>query len=387
MLIMKNKENYKNKVKKKINSANNINRVSKHNYKNIEAKINNEIKIAKPRELIDATWKSKIDNSISILIFWLNFISIILNSCLNQVGRQSNKVNKDVKIIESSTKTLDIGNILSEELLQIKSIDDSMMKHQIDITNKNFDNVELKVKMYDKIDEIDFCNIIVKLELVFVEKIILFIAILMFIVIMRPNVNSYAGLGCDQKVCVINCHLVENINYREYIINNIEFKRNYKLNRDNNNFEDEVYRDLSPLYNKIIEISTNEYMENELNGIDFKCDISFEDFEDDPKKISNKIKNTIASQLSTFRYRCSQCQNLAKKPRKHKNVKNQRDQLSIQQFYCKSTIKIIINIEASYVSVHLKHSIFHKQPDRYRVKLEIQKNLHLSPSEIYKQLE
>ncbi|CAG8759481.1 1975_t:CDS:1, partial [Dentiscutata erythropus] len=47
------------------------------------------------------------------------------------------------------------------------------------------------------------------------------------------------------------------------------------------------------VYNKIIEISTNEYMKNELNGIDFKCNISLEDFEDDPKEISNKINNTI----------------------------------------------------------------------------------------------
>ncbi|CAG8759479.1 1974_t:CDS:2 [Dentiscutata erythropus] len=39
-------------------------------------------------------------------------------------------------------------------------------------------------------------------------------------------------------------------------------------------------------------------------------------------------------------------------------------------------------MEASYTSVHLKHSIFHKHPDKYEVneeiKLEIQKNLHLS---------
>lgn len=163
------------------------------------------------------------------------------------------------------------------------------------------------------------------------------------------------------------------------------------------------------LYNKTIKISTNEYMENELNGIDFKCDISLEDFEDDPKNISNKIKNIIGendgyyyiytdtynskktSQLSTFRYRCSQCRNLAKKPKKHENIENQRDRPSIQRFDCKGTIKIVINIEANYASVHLKHSTIHKRPDRYRVskeiKLEIQKNLHLSPSEIYKQLE
>ncbi|CAG8691796.1 21399_t:CDS:2, partial [Gigaspora rosea] len=55
------------------------------------------------------------------------------------------------------------------------------------------------------------------------------------------------------------------------------------------------------------------------------------------------------------------------------------------------TIKIVINIESNYASVHLKHSTIYKQPDRYRVnekiKLEIQKKLHLSPSKIYKQLE
>ncbi|CAG8505426.1 3837_t:CDS:2 [Gigaspora rosea] len=86
------------------------------------------------------------------------------------------------------------------------------------------------------------------------------------------------------------------------------------------------------LYNKIIEISINEYMENELNGIDFKC---------------------------------SQCRNLAKKPKKHENIENQRDRPSIQRFDCKGTIKLVSK----------------------EIKLEIQKNLHLSPSEIYKQLE
>ncbi|CAG8453932.1 631_t:CDS:2 [Cetraspora pellucida] len=144
------------------------------------------------------------------------------------------------------------------------------------------------------------------------------------------------------------------------------------------------------LYCKIIEISTNEYMENELNGIDFKCDISLEEFEGDPKEISNKIKNAIdtynskkTSQLVTFRYRCSQCQNLAKKPRKHENIENQRDRQSIQRFDCKGTIKIVINVEANCASVHLKHSTIHKRPDRYgvseEIKAEIQKHLHLSP--------
>ncbi|CAG8848282.1 8054_t:CDS:1, partial [Racocetra persica] len=46
---------------------------------------------------------------------------------------------------------------------------------------------------------------------------------------------------------------------------------------------------------------------------------------------------------------------------------------------------------ANCASVHLKHSTIHKWPDRYgvseEIKLEIQKHLHLSPSEIYKQLE
>ncbi|CAG8717733.1 13358_t:CDS:2, partial [Dentiscutata erythropus] len=121
---IENKEDLEGEVEKEMNSANNMNKASRCYYKSIEAKINNEIKMAKPKELIDATWKSKVDN-----------------------------INKDVKIIESGTKTLDIGD----------------------------------------------CEATVKSDLVFVEKMILFIAILMFVVIIEPNVNSYAGLGCNQK--------------------------------------------------------------------------------------------------------------------------------------------------------------------------------------------
>ncbi|CAG8681977.1 21915_t:CDS:2 [Cetraspora pellucida] len=38
------------------------------------------------------------------------------------------------------------------------------------------------------------------------------------------------------------------------------------------------------LYDKVIKINTDKYIENELINIDFESNISFEDFENDPKE-------------------------------------------------------------------------------------------------------
>ncbi|PKY40067.1 hypothetical protein RhiirA4_415555 [Rhizophagus irregularis] len=119
------------------------------------------------------------------------------------------------------------------------------------------------------------------------------------------------------------------------------------------------------LFVKILEIDTNEYLENDLTGIDFNCNISIDMMDDDPKKLSKMIIDLIsesdgyyyiykdsytskkASDILIFRYKCSQ--------------------------------------------FNLQHSIIHKRPERFgvneNIKEEIRKNIHLTPSDIYRILE
>ncbi|PKB97640.1 hypothetical protein RhiirA5_432739 [Rhizophagus irregularis] len=90
----------------------------------------------------------------------------------------------------------------------------------------------------------------------------------------------------------------------------------------------------------ILEIDTNEYLENDLTGIDFNCN-KIDMMDDNPKKLS-KIIDLIgesdgyyyiykdsytskkASDILTFRYKCSQCKSLAKRPRKNESIEKQR---------------------------------------------------------------
>ncbi|CAG8830700.1 12290_t:CDS:2, partial [Gigaspora rosea] len=109
-----------------------------------------------------------------------------------QVCGQSNKADVRVKGIEGDIKTLDIDGVLmlkklnesgkyvdDYEFLQSKRVDNSMMKHRIDIMiNRNFDNIRLKATEYDEIDEMDTWEV--------------------------SHQHSYAGLDHDQEVGVIN---------------------------------------------------------------------------------------------------------------------------------------------------------------------------------------
>ncbi|KAF0424472.1 hypothetical protein F8M41_006608 [Gigaspora margarita] len=72
----------------------------------IGAEVNKEIKVADLREEIDVTWKKEIDNSIRLLIFWLNLVSITLHSYLSQVVKQSIEVDRYVKANNSGIKTI-----------------------------------------------------------------------------------------------------------------------------------------------------------------------------------------------------------------------------------------------------------------------------------------
>ncbi|CAB4402233.1 unnamed protein product [Rhizophagus irregularis] len=102
------------------------------------------------------------------------------------------------------------------------------------------------------------------------------------------------------------------------------------------------------LFVKILEIDTNEYLENDLTGIDFNCNISINMMDDDPKKLSKMIIDLIsesdgyyyiykdsytskkASDILIFRYKCSQCKSLAKRPRKNESIEKQRDRIPIE---------------------------------------------------------
>ncbi|CAG8779152.1 37717_t:CDS:10, partial [Gigaspora margarita] len=117
------------------------------------------------------------------------------------------------------------------------------------------------------------------------------------------------------------------------------------------------------LFNKISLVVSDEYFENDLDGINFKSIIvldNFKDKEDTPQEIAKKIANLIGDsdgyyyiylnyyglkkkdELHTFQYRCSQCRSLAKKPRKHQDSELQRDRESIERFDFTEEIKNVI---------------------------------------------
>ncbi|CAG8672138.1 1103_t:CDS:2 [Gigaspora rosea] len=172
--------------------------------------------------IVNVSWKKDIDNSIRLLMFWSNLVSIILNSYLRQVCGQSNKADVRVKGIEGDIRTLDIDGVRREqkavcnEMLKSKRVDNSMMKHQIDIMmNTNFDNIRLKATEYYKIDEMDTWEVL--------------------------HQHSYASLDHDQEVGVINRNFIGNINYDRCIINGKGFERNHKPNRGDVNFDNKVH--------------------------------------------------------------------------------------------------------------------------------------------------
>ena len=90
-------------------------------------------------------------------------------------------------------------------------------------------------------------------------------------------------------------------------------------------------------------------------------------------------------------YKCSQNISLKKRPRKNENEVKQRDKIPIDRFDCDSIIKITINTNNQQAALDYAHSILHKRPERYLIDEEtkefINSQLHLSPAEIFEQLE
>ncbi|CAG8754263.1 15191_t:CDS:2, partial [Cetraspora pellucida] len=135
------------------------------------------------------------------------------------------------------------------------------------------------------------------------------------------------------------------------------------------------------LFNKVTSVDSNEFFENESVGIYFECNITLDNFiniEDDPHEISRKITNLVGDndgyyyiysnsnhlkknvELFTFQYRCSQCINLEKKPRKHQDLEHQRDCESMERFDCGGTLRITLNIITNSASIYLKHETLHQ---------------------------
>lgn len=205
-----------------------------------------------------------------------------------------------------------------------------------------------------------------------------------------------------------------NENTRQYKTCNICRFQSSLQSKQSNKFDSELDL-LTPkemsnrLFEKILEIDANEYLETDLTGIDFSCNISVDMIDGDPKKISKTIVELLGESdgyyyiykdsynskkefdVLTFWYKCSQCQSLAKKPRKHESIENQRDQIPIERFDCNGSIKITLKMEIKIATIHLQHSIIHKRPERFgideSIKEEIRKNIHLNPSDIYRILE
>jgi hypothetical protein len=95
--------------------------------------------------------------------------------------------------------------------------------------------------------------------------------------------------------------------------------------------------------------------------------------------------------IYTYWYKCSQDRSLAKRPRKHEDKEKHRDKIPIERFDCESTIKIIINTDNQQATINYTHGILHKRPERYLINEEIKEfinsQMHLSPAEIFGQLE
>ncbi|CAG8687554.1 9232_t:CDS:2, partial [Racocetra persica] len=145
----------------------------------------------------------------------------------------------------------------------------------------------------------------------------------------------------------------------------------------------------SKLYDEICTITSNNYMENDNMGIEFSCLLEL-DAIDNPHKLSKKIAELVPGSHS-FWYYCSQCQTLNKRPRKHKDLEQQRDRDSMERFACEGTLYISINLNSNFAKIRLKHNFLHKRPERFEVdnvvQEHIKKNIYLTLSDIYKQLE
>ncbi|CAB5174028.1 unnamed protein product [Rhizophagus irregularis] len=205
--------------------------------------------------------------------------------------------------------------------------------------------------------------------------------------------------GRDLKTC-INCREQAATVYRTHHLN------------DKDQLEQLYWNDVKKkLYDKIVEIGSNEYLENKENGVLFSCILIMENelLKEEPCNISKQVAKLVeqadgyyyiykdhylskkSDGIYTYWYYCSQCQQLAKKPRKNEDLNKQRDREYIKRFDCNGLITISINMNTFLVTIHLKHDILHKRPERYAVsdtiKEKIKQYINFTPKDIFRQLE
>ncbi|CAB5384510.1 unnamed protein product [Rhizophagus irregularis] len=205
--------------------------------------------------------------------------------------------------------------------------------------------------------------------------------------------------GRDLKTC-INCREQAATVYRTHHLN------------DKDQQEQLYWNDVKKkLYDKIVEIGSNEYLENKENGVLFSCILIMENelLKEEPCNISKQVAKLVeqadgyyyiykehylskkSDGIYTYWYYCSQCQQLAKKPRKNEDLNKQRDREYIKRFDCNGLITISINMNTFLVTIHLKHDILHKRPERYAVsdtiKEKIKQYINFTPKDIFRQLE
>ncbi|CAG8477251.1 2922_t:CDS:2, partial [Gigaspora rosea] len=129
------------------------------------------------------------------------------------------------------------------------------------------------------------------------------------------------------------------------------------------------------LFESILEVGNNEYIENENSGIEFSCKVSTISLKSEPHELGKAIAGIVGSADGyyymseknhnhyTFWYNCSQNCTLAKRPRKHEDFDKQRDREYIERFACNGILKISLDIEINVATIDLKHNLLHKCPD------------------------
>ncbi|CAB4422541.1 unnamed protein product [Rhizophagus irregularis] len=142
------------------------------------------------------------------------------------------------------------------------------------------------------------------------------------------------------------------------------------------------YKELDQRLSETInDIGEEEYFENCESGIKFSSFIDISFLKDKPpKEIADNVKNFIG-EIDGYYYI----------PKKNENEEKHRDKIPIDRFDCDSVVKIMIDITNQQAIIDYTHGILHKRPERHPISEDIKEfinsQLHLSPAEIFAQLE
>ncbi|CAB4422381.1 unnamed protein product [Rhizophagus irregularis] len=142
------------------------------------------------------------------------------------------------------------------------------------------------------------------------------------------------------------------------------------------------YKELDQRLSETInDIGEEEYFENCESGIKFSSFIDISFLKDKPpKEIADNVKNFIG-EIDGYYYIYN---------KEYHSKKMTRSTL-IDRFDCDSVVKIMIDITNQQAIIDYTHGILHKRPERHPISEDIKEfinsQLHLSPAEIFAQLE